>query len=83
MTLAPHFLLTPRNFNGKQLITIDDRRQRRLMHRIKDPGRRSPQPEFWMRAFFFVNFLPLTFEKFRSSPKRNEGLKSCHDLIAV
>jgi len=52
MTLAVHFLLTPRNFNGKQLITVDDRRQRRLMHRIKDPGRRSPQPEFWMRAFF-------------------------------
>ena len=83
MTLAPHFLLTPRNFNGKHSITIDELRQRRLDHRIKRPRTTKSSTRILDEGFFFANFLPLTCEEFRSSPKRDEGLKNCHDLFAV
>ena len=80
MTLAPHFLLTPRDFNGKKSFTVDDLRQRRFMHRtIEKPDDEVLNQENLAEGFFFANFLPLTCEKFRSSQKRNEGLKSCHD----
>jgi hypothetical protein len=79
MTLAPYSLLTPRNFNGKQSITIDELRQRRLDHRIKRPRTTKSSTRILDEGFFFANFLPLTCEKLRSSQKRNEGLKNCHD----
>jgi len=83
MTHAPHFLLTPRNFNGKQSITVDELRQRRLDHRIKRPRTTKSSTRILDEGFFFANFLPLSFEKFRSSQKSNEGFKSCHDLLAL
>ena len=77
---CPHFLLTPRDFDGKQSITVDDLRQRRFMHRtIENPDDEVLNQENLAEGFFFAKFLPLTFGKFRSSPKPNEGLKTCHD----
>ena len=50
------------------------------MHRtIENPDDEVLNQENLAEGFFFANFLPLTCEKFRSSPKRDEGLKSCHD----
>ena len=79
---CPHFLLTPRDFNGKKSITVDDLRQWRLMHRtIENPDDEVLNQENLAEGFFFANLLPLTFEKLRSSQKPNEGIKSCHDLL--
>jgi hypothetical protein len=52
------------------------------MHRtIENPDDEVLNQENLAEGFFFANFLPLTCEEFRSSPKRDEGLKNCHDLL--
>ena len=51
----PHFLLTPRDYNGKNYFTVGKLKQRRFLHRtIQSSDDEVPNQEILAEGFFFA-----------------------------